>query len=197
MSKRKPHEPRKRPDPQVRVSADGALVDGIDRYARAVVGLPPHNFAELIQFAKDLLPVAKEACGVDDAEEGRTPAQLGADRQKVRDTMLLAAWVLTETANDGEGENPAAFIQRARQVIDWCAPKTQEVTRLDLMENKSRELGRLLGTRLARHEGFVLTIFDQGKGGHSSWISSVDRVQAIELLGGTLEAIKADQARHS
>lgn len=195
-----PKRPRPRPDPNIRVTPRGVIIDGIDQYARALVGEPPADFKELLGCCLELNPVVAEICGVDEKEE-RTAEQKRADNNRMRDTLLLAAWAITETCNEGEGENPLAFVQRAKQVIGWCQPKTQELTVLAVLENKAREIARLIGQRLARHEGFILTMFDHGidedRKGSSSWISSVDRRQAIAMLGETLEAIKADQAQHS
>lgn len=191
----------RRPDPQIRVYPSGpkphAIVDSIDSYASAVVGAQPENFRELIGFAQELLPVASEACGVDEKDKTRTEDEARLDMRKVRDTLLLSAWCLTEMANKGNGENPIAFVQRAKQVIGWCQPKTSANTVLDHLENKARELARLIGERLFRHEGFILTIFDQGteqNKGHSTWISSIDRKQAISVLAELVEHMRQDQA---
>jgi hypothetical protein len=195
-----PRQPRPRPDPDIRVSPTGVLIDGIDRYARQVTGQAPENFKELSGFVGELLPVLAEICGIDTKEE-RGADQIRNDSDHMRDTLLLAAWALTETANGGLGENPTAFVQRAKQVIGWCDPKTSALTLLEHLEHKNRELARMVGQRLARHEGFVLLMFDHGLDdkhpGSSTWISSVDRRQAIDLIGDLLKHMREDQAGRS
>lgn len=113
----------------------------------------------------------------------------------IRDLLMLAAWAVSESSNEGQGHNPIAFVQRAKQVIDWGEDRREGVTLLDHLEAKGRELARLLGERLAPHEGFVLTIFDQAAKGHSTWLTSLARRDAIKVLGDTLAGMKEDQAQ--
>lgn len=206
MTKRQPHEPRKwgRPAPDIRIKPDHVMIDGVDSYARAVVGAQPENFRDLIGFVQDLLPVANEVCGVDPKDQSRSFDEQRADTQRVRDTLLLAAWSLTEMANEGQGENPTAFVQRAKQVIGWCKPQTQGLSVLEHMENKAREIARLIGQRLYRHEGFVLIVFDQSspedtkaRKGSMTWLTSIARNTTIELVGEWLANLKADQGERS
>lgn len=190
-----------RPNPNVRVQPDGrgAIVDGLDGYRRAVLGQPPANFAELLKLAHELLPMAAEACGID-PRATEPPADVDRDLGRLSDTLLLASWLVRASKNDGEGENPISFIQRAKQVVEWCAPPEGPVTLLDVIERKGRELARLLGERLSSGQEFLVIACDSpGKGvdGHMTWLTSCDRRTAIELFGKAIEHIRDDQARMS
>lgn len=203
MARPKPH---KRPEPRIRPSGKGVLIEGIDSYSswvRTLAGQPPENFAQLVETARDLQPLLHEACGVPvDQDPDQPDDARRLELQKVRDVLLLSAWAITETCNAGDGENPTALVQRLKQVIGWCRPQTSEFTVLALLEHKARELARLIGERLARHEGFILTIFDHGKEdpllkGHSTWITNLDRNTAIQVLSELVEHVREDQAGRS
>jgi hypothetical protein len=186
-----------RPDPDIRPSARGVIIDGIDRYSRSayvneLAGALPEGFEVLLAHAQALGNEATRACGFDDVET-LTDQQ----RLHVRDAMLVAAWALTDCANEGHGQNPLGFVQRAKQVIDWCKPKTEGTTVLAALEERGRELARTLAERIWRNEGFVVLLFDQAVNGHFTWLTSIDRRQAISLIAEALQAMRNDQGARS
>jgi len=197
MARAKSKGAYKRPDPDIRPSRGGVLVDGIDEYSRAVMGEAPHDFPDLVQFAVDVLPVAAEVCGIDERAE-RPPDELARDRRRLSDMLLLAAWSLR--AQGGDGEHPIAFVQRAKQVIAWCQPKKDRPPMLlEHLEAKGREIARIIGERLTRAEEFVLLIKTEGGGmdGHMTWLTSVERNTTIKLLDETLTLLREDQKGRS
>lgn len=190
---------QKRHEPEVRISPDGkkAIVEGIDRYSREafvreVAGDRPEGFENLVRQATEIARKACEACGYEWDDQDN------AHKMHVRDALLLAAWAITDSANKGNGQNPVAFVQAAKQAIDWCKPQLEGRTELEIMEARNRELARLLAERVWRNEGFLVVLFDQGPpGGQLNWITSIDRRQTISILSEALQGIREDQARRS
>lgn len=197
-----------RPEPEVRQSPRGGIyVEGIDSYSRedwirAKLGAPPANFQELLKLGLEIMPLVQEACGVPpdstpSSSETTTAEQRLLDLQKVRDVLMLSAWALTETANDGDGENPVAFVQRAKQVIDWCKPIREGLTLLEKLEAKGREIARVVAQRLARHENAVLFIMDTHTDGSVTWFSTIPRNDALRILQPFINDLIADQGARS
>lgn len=186
---------------KVRRHGTGMIVDGLNEYGPgaytgAILRQPPANFERLIEDARKVASVAGTACGIPGWEDDADKEQTAEELMHVRDVLMLAAWALTEASNEGHGANPVSYVQRAKQVIDWCKPKLEGLTDLAELEAKGREIARVVGQMVYRNEGFVLTIFDRGvggKGGHSTWISSEDRPTSVALLAELVQAMQNDQ----
>jgi hypothetical protein len=189
-----------RPNPEVRPTKDGKgiFLDGVDRYSREsfvreLTGDVPEGFPVMLQQALAATRAMHDACGYSEDDVNGDDNK----RMHVRDVLLIAAWALTDSANAGHGQNPLGFVQRAKQVIDWCKPGLVGLTALEALEARGRELARMLAQRVWRTEGFFVVLFDHAAGGHFTWLSSTDRRTMIELLGRAFQALKEDQGARS
>lgn len=189
--KRKPHEPRVRKGPP----GAGFVVDNLDPYIHEVAGTPPDDFNELVEAARTICARAAEAIGI--APDTELSDKEGARVfSKVRDIMLIAAYAYSFNGKDGLDENPLAFVQRAKMVVDWCKRPLPELTGLKILENKARALAHLIASRLFRGEGFVLLIFNE-QPGFITWISSTRRAETIAALRKSLNELEATERVHT
>jgi hypothetical protein len=170
-----------RPPPRVHPVTGGVMIDSLDEYASEVAGVPPPDFNEVIERSRKLNALAWQAFEIDpskDMPETEATNVFG----KLRDAMLLAAYGYSQSRHEGKGESPLAFVQRAKQVIQWCKRPIPEMTPLSVLEFKARELARLIAERLFVGEGFVLVLYNEQTGGHMTFISSGERASTIKLL---------------
>lgn len=177
-----------------RLTPDGkaVILDGLDEYAGALLGGPPPGFNELLDLMRKLHPLVVEATGFSLDEE---VTDVGRDR--MRDAALLLAYSFSAMRNEGHGEHSLSFVQRAKQVVQWCKrPINLNVTPLEMLENKARELARLISARLFPEDGFTLLLYNNA-GGHMTWISSAGRNDTIEIIRNMVEGMAADQKRRS
>jgi hypothetical protein len=150
-----------------------------DDYVNVLAGLRPDNWVRTIERAQRLLHAA-EAAGVEVDE----------------DVFLLAALAAYHKTH----ANSLAFVQRAKQIVRWAEPPEQgerEPTSLAVLENKARELARLVAKGLFANESFVLLLANQGEGGHLTWIGSIDRRTQIKLFEEHVAQLKAVQEHQS
>lgn len=186
MNTDKPHEP------SVRVTPDGTgvVVDDFDEYVTALLGLPPDDFNETAGLAQKLLQHAGGVVYCKPELEEQTPEK----NARIRDVLLLAAFAASQTLHKNRGENPLAFIQRAKQVVAWCKRPIAVATPLEELKNKAQEIARQVARRLYPNEGFVLLVFNEEAPGHVTWVTSTTRAAAIDELEKSLADIKADLA---
>jgi hypothetical protein len=179
-----PHEP------SIRVTPDGkgVVIDEFDEFATALIGIPPDDFNETAGHAQKLLQAALAVVYNKPELEPPTDAQ----SERVRDILLLAAFAASQELLSKRGENPLAFIQRAKQVVAWTKRPIAIATTLEELKNKAQEIARQVARRLFPNEGFVLLVFNEEAPGHVTWMTSTTRAAAIEELEKSLASIKAD-----
>jgi hypothetical protein len=179
-----PHEPTIRATPD----GKGVVVDDLDEYVTAVIGLPPENFNATLRRAHKLLQAAGAL--VYDAPE--LEQMTDEKNEQIRDTLLLASYAADSDLLGKRGANPLAFVQRAKQVVSWCKRPLAAATPLEELKNKAQEIARQVAKRLFPNEGFVLLVFNTEAPGHVTWTTSATRAEAIEELEKSLADIKAD-----
>jgi hypothetical protein len=179
-----PHEPTIRATP----GGKGVLIDDLDAYATAIIGLPPDHFNETLRGAHKLLQAAGAL--VYDAPE--LEQMTDEKNEQLRDTLLVAALAASYDLLGKRGENPLAFVQRAKQVVAWCKRPLAAATPLEELKNKAQEIARQVAKRLFPNEGFVLLVFNTEAPGHVTWTTSATRAEAIEELEKSLADIKSD-----
>lgn len=147
------------------------LIVDLNEYADRITGKPPKNFRDKILLAQTIYQQVEEH---------------GADE----DVFLLCA--LAHYMN--EDRNPAAFIARARQVVNWAsgewrkaldAPEVPGGLNLPQLENKLTEIGRVLAQMLFQDENFILLLTNRD---FTTWATSVNRTAAIKHLREFLKA---------
>jgi hypothetical protein len=184
MPDKTPHEP------SIRVTPDGkgVVIDELDEYATAIIGLPPDDFSQTARDAQKLLQAAGALIYSSPELEEMTDEK----NQRVRDVLLLAAFAASHELLGKRGENPLAFVQRAKQVVAWCKRPLAVATPLEELKNKAQEIARQVARRLFPNEGFVLLVFNEEAPGHVTWTTSTTRASAIEELEKSIASIKAD-----
>lgn len=90
--------------------------------------------------------------------------------------LLAAALKLT----DGHDEQAAAFVQRARAIMQWLAAEGREPTPLEQLEWRARALAQLVAENMRPGEIGAL-VLDNGHG-QLTYLSTVDRPDMIRLL---------------
>lgn len=186
--------------PRVIPVPGGAVVEQIDEYAIAVAGGPPPQFESLMDDAKRLIhPWAQRVIlGLpDEPDPPLTDDQKERALDRLRDTFLCAAYAYSHMRNRGKGEIGLSFVQRAKQVADWCRRPMRELSELVLLENKTRELARMVAARLFPGEGFTLLIFQEGPHGQLTWISSAENKTTIDVLADAVKQLRAAEATRS
>ena len=181
--------------PSVRPVKGGVVVDSLDQFAGQITGMPPENFNELLELARKVPEQLKNLLGFPATEPADD--ELARLVERARDVLLLGAHLCCQSASGNFQQNALAFVQRAKQVAQWCKRPIEEMTPLSILEHKGRELARLVAERLFTGEGFVLLIFNEGKGGHTHWISSAPRNDTLKMLAELVEKIGEDQGNLS
>lgn len=164
-----------------------------DQFVFEVAGSPPAEFNRMIADATAANTATCAALGVD-MHRDIPDAEAAPLMDRVRDALLLAAYSYTAIRHGGKGEHSLAFITRARQVAKWCTRPLPEPTPLSMLEAKAREIARMVAQRLFHGEEFLLLVMDGGKGGHVTWMSSIEREGAIKLLRETADQMAELQA---
>jgi hypothetical protein len=154
-----------------------------DSYLNALVGQPPDGWREKISGEAQRIADALNSAGVPLPSE---------------DVLLVAALAGYADSN----ASPVAFVQRAKQVAKWVfgphsSAKEIEPTSLPVLENKATELARQIAGGLFRNEGFVLLLFNEGAGGHTTWVSTIDRRDQIKIFEEHVAHLKSEQEKQS
>lgn len=127
-------------------------------------GEMPENFAKV---CADAVQMHRIASLLFTRHPGESDLEMNA---RMRDIFLICAHSLAATRHritDGEEApvaNPLAFIERARQIVDWCCGAPTPPTTVEVFQSQAREIARATAERLFDGEGFLTILFEQKKG---------------------------------
>lgn len=165
-------------------------VSDMDEYVAAAAGTPPHDFKVIAEAAGALLKMAQESLGmILQTDPDRIP-------QRLQDALLVGAYAMTADAHGGNGANRLAFVQRARQVVQWCdlEAREREQTPLEELESRAREIARVVAQRLYRNEEFVVLLANAGEDGYVTWTSSMAHSTTVEVIEELIAKVKEEAA---
>lgn len=168
----------------------------LDTYVAAAAGTPPLDFEVICEAAGVLMQMAGDALGID-PNAPMPEREDDPSLRRLQDALLIGAYALVAGANAGNGANKVAFVQRARQVVQWCdrEKRVREQTPLEELESRCREIARVVGMRVYSNEEFLVLLANAEAGGHVTWLSSMTRESSIEVVESFVASVKAAAER--